>query len=67
MTFAQQRVPVRWNLDLDDSVQQGPVVVPDQLEGLAVASEHVVLLLHRTNEVGLGKIETLRMEKIENF
>jgi hypothetical protein len=42
-------------------------VVPDQLEGLAVASEHVVLLLHRTDEVGLGKIETLRMEKIENF
>ncbi len=33
-------------------------MVPDELEGPAVASEDVVLLLDRANEVGLGlKIE----------
>ena len=29
-------------------------MVPDELEGPAVASEDVVLLLDRPNEVGLG-------------
>ena len=40
---------------LDDPVEQSPVVVPDQLEGVAVAREHVVLLLDRPDVVGLGE------------
>jgi hypothetical protein len=41
-------------------------VVPDQLEGLPVAGEHVVLLLHRADEVGLKKVEMEKFEKFEN-
>ena len=40
---------------LNDPVEQSPVVVPDQLEGVAVAREHVVLLLDRADVVGLGE------------
>ena len=38
---------------LNDPVEQRPVVIPDQLKGPAVASEDVVLLLDRTDVVGL--------------
>ena len=50
--------PGEYLAPLHDPVQEGFVVISDQAERLAVAREHVVLLLNGLDEVGLQIIKS---------